>query len=49
MIELSVLCSNEDCTEEVVVHVAQLGELDRHACVCGCAWVVLDVAEVALV
>jgi hypothetical protein len=49
MLEITVLCSEEACAEELVLHVADLAELEQHLCGCGCAWVVLDVSEVELV
>ncbi len=49
MVELTALCSDEDCAEEILIQVGALGDLDRQACLCGCTWVVLDVAAVTFV
>jgi hypothetical protein len=46
MLELTALCSNEDCAEEITVHVEGLDELDRFMCECDCTLVLLRAADV---
>ena len=49
MLEVLLLCSDEDCADERRVLVSSLGELDGLGCDCGYGLVVLRVAQVELV
>jgi hypothetical protein len=49
MLELTALCSDEDCAEQVPIHVNGIDELDRFLCECDCTLVLLDAAEVVFV
>lgn len=41
----TLICSDEDCAEEVERVVGHLVELDAAACDCGCTLVVLAISE----
>lgn len=41
---VNLVCSDNDCAEEVEVLVADLDDLDRLVCDCGCSLVSLSVA-----
>jgi hypothetical protein len=47
MLELTALCSNEDCAEEISVQVESLDDLDQFMCECDCTLVLLQAAEVS--
>ena len=49
MLEVLLLCSDEDCAEERQVHVSSLEELDGLGCECGFGVILVRVAEVELV
>ncbi len=39
-----LLCSDPDCAERIEEHVADLAELDRLACECGCTYELIAVS-----
>lgn len=39
-----LLCSDPDCAELIEERAADLAELDRLACACGCTWELLSVS-----
>ena len=45
MLLATLICSDEDCAAEAEVPVFRLDQLDDAACDCGCAFVLLAVAE----
>lgn len=49
MLELTAICSDEDCAEEIVVQVGDVRELDRFMCECDCTLVLLRAAEISFV
>jgi hypothetical protein len=44
-----LICSDDECDDELELVVADLGEADRVGCVCGHAFVWVSVSEVELV
>jgi hypothetical protein len=42
---IDLVCSDDECAQEIELLVADLDEADRIACECGCALVTLSVAE----
>lgn len=42
---VDLVCSDDECAQEIELLVADLDEVDRIACECGCAFVTLSVAE----
>jgi hypothetical protein len=44
MWEVTVVCSDPDCAEELELWVADLDEAEAEVCSCGCCLVVLRVA-----
>jgi hypothetical protein len=49
MLLARLICSDEDCTEEVELEGATLAEVETLACECGCALHVLWADEVVFV
>jgi hypothetical protein len=44
-----LICSDDDCDDELELVVADLDEADRVGCVCGHSYLLLSVSEVDLV
>jgi len=44
MWEIDVVCSDPECTEELILWVEALDEAEQAVCVCGCGLVTLVVA-----
>jgi hypothetical protein len=42
---IRMVCSDDDCAREVEALVAEIDEVDRIVCECGCSLVTLAVAE----
>lgn len=42
---IDLVCSDDECGQEIELLVAEIDEADRIACECGCALVTLKVAE----
>ena len=42
---IDLVCSDDECAQEIELLVTDIGEVDRIACECGCALVTLAVAE----
>lgn len=45
MLAIELICSDDECAEEIEALVTDLDEVERLACECGCSFVVLAVAE----
>jgi hypothetical protein len=46
---LHLICSDDDCTEEIELVVAELEEAERVGCTCGHSFVLASVSEGELV
>lgn len=42
---IDLVCSDDECAQEIELLVAEIDEADRIACECGCVLVTLSVAE----
>ena len=42
---INLVCSDDECGQEVEVLVSDLDEIDWYVCECGCCLVTLSVAE----
>jgi hypothetical protein len=49
MLELTAVCSEEGCDEEISIQVESLEELDEFMCECDCSLVLLRAAEISYV
>lgn len=45
MWEITAVCSDPACDEEVLLWVREIDEVDREVCACGCCLVTLRVAS----
>jgi hypothetical protein len=49
MLEVTLICSDEDCAEVAEVEVADLDSLDGFSCDCGYGLVLLSVRSIELI
>jgi hypothetical protein len=42
---IDLVCSDDDCAEEIEILVADLDDVDRYVCACGCCLLSIAVAE----